>query len=662
MNSADLSRRAAVVLALALPCGGCRRSVPAVAPAAAAPAPVPAEARPLGALSGDFRVDNFGWRPADRKVAVLVGRPGASVELRRAADGAVAAVYAASDARTDAAASGDEYATVDFSSFSVPGAYYLYLATAGLRSYPFTIADGVYDIVGAAAVKSYYFQRCNHDKVLPYASDALGGRPGKGGRWVDGACHLGDAKTPPGKGSADDGVLDLRGGWHDAGDYEKTLWGDGVPALLFAYEVNPGAWKDGQLDIPESGNGVPDILDEARWELDFYARMQRPDGHFLSSVKGTPVSRDSPPSGSDERRVYFDGTFTVNEDGTGGGVTTAAATGNAVLALAHAAVVFRAAGQAAAADRYAAAAARGWGWLSRRALAGDEGRLKAAAAAAVFRMDPADASAERQAGAFAWDTWGGLIPSGAATPGESVVSAGAWHYLMNPAGDAAVKARIRTAVAAALVEPAFGVEGPYGGMFGGPENGWDWSWGSNREQSYCGFNLLMAAKLDALGARTVEEVSARAQKHLHYMLGLNPLNMVYLTNMAAYGGGHSSFHLYHLWFSYTGADGDHGNAAYNGKPAWVDEPLYPYHPEDAQTSTFGPAPGLIPGGPNWSYSGAYEIAKRRWPAYAYRDFSVGCGWDDAANKCQAASYELTEPQLAYQGPFVGMISFFMSGR
>jgi hypothetical protein len=143
------------------------------------------------------------------------------------------------------------------------------------------------------------------------------------------------------------------------------------------------------------------------------------------------------------------------------------------------------------------------------------------------------------------------------------------------------------------------------------------------------------------------------------MLGLNPLNMVYLTSMAAYGGEHSSFQIYHGWFSHTGGDGDHGNLDYNGLPEGVDEPLYPYHPDDGQTSTFGPAPGLVPGGPNFYYGGLYDIPNRESPAYAYRDWSVGCDWNGSA--CASASWEITEPMCAYQGPFVLLVSFMMSG-
>jgi hypothetical protein len=238
-----------------------------------------------------------------------------------------------------------------------------------------------------------------------------------------------------------------------------------------------------------------------------------------------------------------------------------------------------------------------------------------------------------------------------------VLTQAAWHYLSNSVGDASTKAEIRTAVSQAIVGRALAEAGAYGGMYGDPGNGWDWGWGSNRNQALYGSNLLIAARLDALGGNSEPEVVELAHRYLHYLLGLNPLNMVYLTNMAAYGGEHSSFQIYHSWFSYTGLDGDHGNVTYNGKPPAVDEPLYPYYPNDDQISTYGPAPGLVPGGPNWYYSGGYTIPNRTFPAYAYRDWSVGCDWDGST--CTSRSWEITEPMCAYQGPVILLLSLAM---
>lgn len=613
-----------------------------------------ANSKPTGAI----RVDNIGWRPADAKVAVLLGNAGATVQLRRSSDNSVVGTYTASGQATDED-SGDAYSTVDFSAFATPGDYYLYLPPSNSRSYVFTIAENVYAVVGAVAAKSYYYQRCNHDKAQPHATDALAGFQGHGSKWEDGTCHSQDSSLGPGPGSENNGTLDLHGGWHDAGDYQKTLWGRGVPEMLFAYEINPTVWTDSQLNIPESGNGMPDLLDEVGWELDFYLRMQRPDGHFMSSAKGHNGTKSSPPSASDEQRVYFDCTSPDGNGWSGGNVTLKTATGNAVLALAHAAIVFRALGKTAIAEGYAAAAKSGWNWLNGQSATGDEQRLKAAAASAVYRMDSTVDSAKAVVESFAWNTWDGKIAGGSATPSENLIANGAWHLLLNDAASADLKTKARTGVLNALVETAFNQEGAYGGMFGGPGNGWEYSWGSNRNQSQYGANLFMAAHFNIVGSHPKDRVILLAQKHFHYMVGLNPLNMVYLTNMAAYGGEHSSFQIFHGWFSATGGDGDHGNVQYNGKPTWVDEPLYPYYPDDNQTSEFGPAPGLVPGGPNYYYSSQYTIPNKDKPAYAYRDFSVGCDWSGSA--CRASSWEITEPMQGYQGPFILLVSFMMAG-
>ena len=74
-------------------------------------------------------------------------------------------------------------------------------------------------------------------------------------------------------------IKDLRGGWYDAGDFNKyTSWAARyIIVLLQAYEEHPQAFSD-DYGIPESGNGIPDILDEVKWGLDWLVRMQNPDG------------------------------------------------------------------------------------------------------------------------------------------------------------------------------------------------------------------------------------------------------------------------------------------------------------------------------------------------------------------------------------------------
>lgn len=91
-----------------------------------------------------------------------------------------------------------------------------------------------------------------------------------------------------------DYTLDVSGGWYDAGDHGKYVVNGGISTwtLLNAWERavsqgRPDPYPDGAADIPEAGNGVSDLLDEARWEVEFLLRMQVPEGANLS----VPVGR-----------------------------------------------------------------------------------------------------------------------------------------------------------------------------------------------------------------------------------------------------------------------------------------------------------------------------------------------------------------------------------
>ena len=97
-------------------------------------------------------------------------------------------------------------------------------------------------------------------------------------------------------------VKDLHGGWFDAGDYNKyTSWtARNVIILLRAYDETPSAFDD-DSGIAESGNGVPDVLDEVKWALDWLERMQNPDGSLLC-VQG--LADGSPPSAATGPSYY----------------------------------------------------------------------------------------------------------------------------------------------------------------------------------------------------------------------------------------------------------------------------------------------------------------------------------------------------------------------
>ena len=250
-------------------------------------------------------VDQFGYLPKSRKVAVIrapeVGYdnsasfvPGSNYRLIELPGGKVVktgAPAAWNNGKTDQA-SGDKAWWFDFSEVEAPGKYAVVDADKGVRSAEFSIGEHVYKDVMKHAVRTFFYQRAGFEKKPEFA----------GKDWADKASHLGpgqDPETRPwhnGQPStpAKTALKDLRGGWYDAGDYNKyTSWAARyVIVLLQAYEENPQAFSD-DYGIPESGNGIPDVLDEAKWGLDWVVRMQNADGSLLC-VQGLATA--SPPS------------------------------------------------------------------------------------------------------------------------------------------------------------------------------------------------------------------------------------------------------------------------------------------------------------------------------------------------------------------------------
>lgn len=153
----------------------------------------------------------------------------------------------------------------DFSSVTEPGNYFI--KCNGLDdSYTFTIGDHVYDTLLDDSVRMLYLQRCGCEVV-----DSKFGHA---------ACHT-DLATVYGTNQK----IDVTGGWHDAGDYGRytVAASKAVADLMYAYDFNPKAYSD-NIGIPESNNGVPDILDETRYELEWMLKMQASDGGVYHKV------------------------------------------------------------------------------------------------------------------------------------------------------------------------------------------------------------------------------------------------------------------------------------------------------------------------------------------------------------------------------------------
>lgn len=201
-------------------------------------------------------LNQIGYLPSNEKVAFFRDRAlGGSFEV---ADESGKIVYTGklSESRADPA-SGDTVSYGDFSALTKKGAYHL--RSNGQESAPFVIGESIYGNCLRDVVHFFYYQRCGIELTKDWA-----------GAFAHDACHTGLATVYGTK-----VTKDVSGGWHDAGDYGRYV----VPAaktaadLLLAYEANPSLFKD-DFDIPESGNGIPDVLDEVRYELEWLMKMQ----------------------------------------------------------------------------------------------------------------------------------------------------------------------------------------------------------------------------------------------------------------------------------------------------------------------------------------------------------------------------------------------------
>jgi endoglucanase len=191
----------------------------------------------------------------------------------------------------------------DFSSFNSSGKYFI-TDNLGNKSVVFTIADTVYNSVFKKSLKGFYFQRCGTTLLSKNA-----------GAYQHPACHINHDGTFHST-SDSTGNANVIGGWHDAGDYGKYVVNAGVTVgtLLAAFEMFPDRFMADDLNIPESGNNVPDILDEVKYELDWLFKMQRANGAVFAKVTRMNFSGFIMPQYDNEIRYIYQAASTATAD------------------------------------------------------------------------------------------------------------------------------------------------------------------------------------------------------------------------------------------------------------------------------------------------------------------------------------------------------------
>ncbi len=225
------------------------------------------------ASAGEWiRINQVGYLPNASKVAVYISNSAQPRELTSfiltdAATGATVYKSEPGDIR-NTGATGELTSTfrLDFSDLTAEGTYYL--VADGVRSPEIRIGTRVYD--GAADFVLNYMrqQRCGWN---PFMKDS---------------CHVHDGYIryhPEKEGQH----IDVRGGWHDASDCLQytTTSANAIYQMMFAYRQNPEAFADEYLaDGTPGSNGIPDIVDEIYWGLDWLDRMNPEPGEFYNQI------------------------------------------------------------------------------------------------------------------------------------------------------------------------------------------------------------------------------------------------------------------------------------------------------------------------------------------------------------------------------------------
>jgi endoglucanase len=586
-------------------------------------------------------VDQFGYRPSDPKVAVIrnpqIGfdsknhfSPGKDYQVRNADTGKVVFSGMPSEWNNGQTqqSSGDNGWWFDFGTVSRPGRYFIYDVDRNVRSATFLIDPDVYKNILKASMRTYFYQRSAFAKRTPYADSC----------WIDSAAYIGTGQDREAVDITDPNnqakKRDLSGGWFDAGDTNKyvTFAVQPVHQLLTAYQENPAAFTD-DFNIPESGNGVPDVLDEVKWEIDWLKKMQYENGSSALKVGETTYTSASPPSSDKAARYYVP--------------NCTSSTISIASMFAHASYTFAAIPsllpEATALKERAIRAWNNYQSIPDKQLDCDTGVIHAgdadlsleeqnaiAAEAAIYLYA---ISGEPKYDSYIREHYREMKPYRDmgwsrynADQGEALL-----FYTTLAHANNELKAII---IADKLSDVVSGNQiykfNPSDDLYRAFLHDTQYHWGSNNPRANYGNTNLDVIKYGVTSLNQ-ESYLTRALEIVHYYHGVNPLGMVYLTNMYSYGATDSANEIYHTWFQ--------------PKTKW----------SNALSSQCGPPPGFVPGGPNLSAekNGVPRILSppNGQPAQkSYKDWNKGT---------PDSSWAVTEPGIYFQSAYVQLLSAFV---
>lgn len=217
---------------------------------------------------GWIRINQMGYLPQSVKVAVYMSEEPEDIDDYMLIDAFTGQTVCTFNAPVATGAFGKMQRTfrLDFSKVTQEGVYYLKAGQAVSPQFP--INSHIYNGTADYLLKYMRQQRCGYN---PFLKDS---------------CHVHDGYIvyhPEKTGQH----IDVHGGWHDATDYLQytTTSANAIYQMMFAFQENPESFGDAHDANGMSGaNGIPDIVDEIKWGLDWLNRMNPAPGEYYNQI------------------------------------------------------------------------------------------------------------------------------------------------------------------------------------------------------------------------------------------------------------------------------------------------------------------------------------------------------------------------------------------
>ena len=543
----------------------------------------------------ETKINQIGYGEQAKKMLVYTGSDSGSVEFKDLSNGKVVFTAPLSGASTWEF-SGETVRKADFSGLVKPGTYAAYLNSQRISDNIF-VKNDIYENVFKASLKWFYYQRAGMALSSEFA-----------GKWARAAGHADtEVKFYPVSENPDFKISSPKG-WYDAGDYGKYIVNSGISVftILELYEHFPDELKKVSLNIPESKSKTPDILEEARWNLDWMLSMQDTDGGVYHKLTTAVFSGHEMPEADAAQRFVVAKTHPATLDFA------------AVMAMASR--IYKPF-DAKFSARALTAAEKAFEWASKNPTI----LFKQPKGMNTGQYNPGDETSKDERLWAAAELFASTknkkylqvidsIPFTSNSPWWGDVNFLAVYRISNSKNSFS-KSLVKSAQDTIINLANFLKEVSNKSAYELPINKWNFVWGSNSAVANNGIILLHAYYL----TKDKSYLNA-AQRALDYLLGANPLGMSFVTG--------------------------YGNRT----------PMHPHHRPSEGDGIAEPVPGMLVGGP---HEGGQDIKPNgRCEDYIKKGKPALCYADD---EC---SYATNEVAINWNSPFAylsGALNFLNNG-